>query len=106
MFHQTGHLFWVSRDPTLWLHPGVLGRLLASFKPVILNPGHTVESSRNFKNILSRLLLCIIMISKTTVTKRERKENATLMLKEAKITCTDPESVKQKGKRLINSTLT
>ena len=56
----------------LWLHPRVLGRLLASFKPVILNPGHTVESSRNFKNILSRLLLCI-MIGKTTMTKREHK---------------------------------
>ena len=28
-----------------------------------------------------------------------------MILKEAKITCTDAESVKQKGKRLINSTL-
>ena len=59
VFHQTGHLFWVSRDPMPWLHPAVLGRLLASFRPVILNPGHTVDSSRNFKNILNRLLLCI-----------------------------------------------
>lgn len=41
----------------LWQYPGISGSLSAPSKPVILNPDYTVESSRSFEEILSRLLL-------------------------------------------------